>query len=165
MYKSIADIKAKNKKMGHHYFNRETMRFFRSKTHGGVIKGRYFITSEQYDDGTPRLYSLRCVRSTGEIDTVGKFQQFTSKEDAKVFVDQLPTYFPEAYEKAVDTFNDGDWNYFLKYAEIEPRNNPDKSYSTDSFTGACAWLCEHWKLVDLSWMEGMAKRYQKRIAE
>ncbi len=59
MPRTIAELKARNKENGGHYFDASTMRFFRSKIESGILSGCYFVTSEQFDDDTPRKYSLR----------------------------------------------------------------------------------------------------------
>lgn len=65
-----------------HWFDESTMRFFKSRLPSyGYIKGddTYFISSE--DDGSRgRRYSIRKMDSTGDIDTVGEFYQYTKRE-------------------------------------------------------------------------------------
>jgi len=82
------DVKRINRERGQHWFSPDTMRFFRSKieTEGALIGDKYFITSEQRDYDTPRLYSVRIFdRGTGAVNTVGEFQEFRSKKAARVF--------------------------------------------------------------------------------
>lgn len=43
----------------------------------------YFVTSEQFDYSSPRLYTIRvCDLSTGQVDTVGEFQQYGTSREA-----------------------------------------------------------------------------------
>lgn len=70
-FSSIAAIKKANRDAGHHFFDRESMKFFASKIHDGVIGGKYFITSEQPPHG-PRVYSIREANDSGHISTVEK---------------------------------------------------------------------------------------------
>lgn len=71
-----------------HWFDRDTLRFFRSRVaeygYGSADGARvYFVSSERFDDRSPRLYSVRvCVLATGSIDTVGAFQRFRSRSGA-----------------------------------------------------------------------------------
>lgn len=48
---------------GSHFFDKETMRWWRSRVLNVVIDGRFFITSEKYStpytDDEPRFYTVR----------------------------------------------------------------------------------------------------------
>lgn len=80
---SKTDLKAHVKACGSHFFDRDTMRFFNSKLEKVIPgKGRScFVTSERYDDTTPRLYTVKKIVGC-KIDTVGKFQQYGTKATA-----------------------------------------------------------------------------------
>lgn len=89
---TINDIEEINREKGYHFFDRDTMNFFRSRVErdalqfGQLIDGKYFVTSEQFDRSSPRLYSVRSFNSgTGNVDTVGDFQEFGTKGQAKKF--------------------------------------------------------------------------------
>lgn len=77
-------------KSGSHFFTPNAMRFFRSRMEIDAVKvgdGRYmFITSEQFDEEAPRLYTVRSARLTKSglwtIDTVGDFQAHETIDDA-----------------------------------------------------------------------------------
>ena len=80
--KTIADLKEKNKELGHHFFSPETMRFFGSKIESGILGGNYFITSEKNFDDTKREFRVRSFAPTGKIgNPLGK--TFDTKEQAK----------------------------------------------------------------------------------
>jgi hypothetical protein len=81
-YASIQDIRAANERAGQHWFSPSTMRFFRSRIGRTVIGGRFFVTSEQYHDGSPRLYTIREALEDGSVETVGGFQAWRSSRDA-----------------------------------------------------------------------------------
>lgn len=82
-YVSIETIKARNRAAGRYYFEPATMRFFRSRTAQYGFEAAngdiYFVTSEQFDYRSPRLYSVRKMTPDGEISTVGEFQQYASR--------------------------------------------------------------------------------------
>lgn len=79
-YTTIQQIKDANKSIGGHWFDPSTLRFFHSIIRGPVI-ANMFISSERYDTIGERRYTIReCI--DGRIDTVGEFQQYTSKADA-----------------------------------------------------------------------------------
>ena len=83
MYRTIKEIKQANKEAGQHWFDADTMRFFNSRILSPVIGGRYFVSSEKYDDGSPRLYTIRIANDDGTIDTVGDFQGYETADKAK----------------------------------------------------------------------------------
>ena len=69
-----------------HWFDADTLRFFRSRVGGTAYNDgerAYFVSSEQYDWNSPRLYSVRCyIWATREIYTVGEFQAYASRNGA-----------------------------------------------------------------------------------
>ena len=75
-----------------HWFDPGSLRFFRSRLAQGGYRTAdrarvYFVSSEQFEDSTgwraPRLYSVRVMDwDTGDIDTVGEFQQYASRSGA-----------------------------------------------------------------------------------
>ena len=89
-YQNIRQIEYANTSAGHYFFSPSTMRFFRSKIASrNVINGRYFITSEQFDASSPRLYTIRRANDDGTIDTVGDFQQYETAKAAKAAARKL----------------------------------------------------------------------------
>jgi hypothetical protein len=88
--RTIEDIKKRNREVGHHFFDSETMSFFASRIYPKVF-GDYFVTSEQFPAG-PRRYSVRRMDwDTGAIETVGLFQQFTTLAEAMREAKELAT--------------------------------------------------------------------------
>jgi len=85
-----SELKAAVKEKGSFYFSAGAMRFFRSRLESDARQGRdgrfYFVTSEQFDDNSPRLYSVRAFRPYAEnrscMDNVSEFQEFKTKDDA-----------------------------------------------------------------------------------
>ena len=90
---TIAEIKAKHP----NYFDRATMRFFRSRVESKAYNGPggcYFITSEQFVGSNgiadPRKYSVRKVSEDGGgINTVRDFNSILSIEDARAIARKL----------------------------------------------------------------------------
>ena len=83
---SIEQIKHANKERGQHFFSRGTLRFFHSRIGSKVHRGPggiYFVTSEQFDERSPRLYTVRRFEPvSAEVDTVGEFQQYACARHA-----------------------------------------------------------------------------------
>lgn len=67
-FRDMADVRAANKALGRHFFDAKTMKFFGSKIESGLLKNRYFITSEQPPHG-PREFKVREAIGNGEIQT------------------------------------------------------------------------------------------------
>lgn len=88
-YRTIEDVKAANRQIGNHWFDRSTMRFFNTKLESGLIGGRYFITSERMDENHPRRFSVRMAKPDGTIDTVRDFGKFDDREDAREAIRDL----------------------------------------------------------------------------
>lgn len=91
---TIDAIKRANADRGLHYFERGTMRFFRSRVGQTVYQGPggiYFVTSEQFVPSSgrpePRRYSVRKFNpETADISTAGGhtpgFQRYSTSKGA-----------------------------------------------------------------------------------
>lgn len=82
---TIEQLKGLNAAHGMHFFSASSMRFFRSRVGSNVYAARdgwVFVTSEQFDDRSPRLYTVRLMREDGRIDEVGSFQQYKTNDAA-----------------------------------------------------------------------------------
>ena len=80
---TLDDVKRNNKEAGLFWFSPDSMRFFRCKIESELIGGKFFVSSEQFAEDAPRLYSIRKYDSkTHSIDTVGKFQEHETRQDA-----------------------------------------------------------------------------------
>lgn len=86
MFKTISEVKKANKEIGHFFFEKSTMIFFNSRIESGVLKGRFFITSERFDENSPRLFTLREVDNDGRVNTLGEFQEFNTIQEAKEYL-------------------------------------------------------------------------------
>lgn len=78
---SIAGLKALNTKNGGCWFRPDTMRFFGTRIESGIIRQKYFITSEQPPHDV-RKFSVRTFNSEGDVDTVGEFCAYSNKREA-----------------------------------------------------------------------------------
>lgn len=69
---TIETIKAANEAIGHHFFEPDTMRFFKSRILAEVYEGPggvYFVSSERPPVG-PREYRVRRANPDGTISTM-----------------------------------------------------------------------------------------------
>jgi len=78
---SIAALKRLNEANGGCWFDAGSMEFFGTRIESDIIRGSFFITSEQPPHGA-RKYSIRSFDEQGSVETVGNFCAFASKEDA-----------------------------------------------------------------------------------
>ena len=81
----ISEIKELNQKAGNYWFEPDTLRFFKSRLDKYAYKKgnkAYFVSSEQSPYGS-RMYSVRVADlKTGNINTVGDFMKYGSRESA-----------------------------------------------------------------------------------
>lgn len=83
---AMEDVKRKHTNAGGHFFDPETMRFFRSRIESTHADNGYFVTSEQfvpYDgDPHPREYRVRFFHAEDprDVESVGDWCE--SKSDA-----------------------------------------------------------------------------------
>lgn len=82
MFLTIAEIKRANKAIGHHWFDDATFAFFNTRIESGVFAGHYFVTSEQFDSHSRRMFTVRYAHDDGRVSTVATFQEFASKGEA-----------------------------------------------------------------------------------
>jgi hypothetical protein len=85
---TLGELKALNKANGGCWFEPAEMRFFGTRIESEIIRGKYFVTSEQREHDTPRKFSIRSFDDKGDIDTIGKFHSFNSKADAVAAIPQ-----------------------------------------------------------------------------
>lgn len=80
-FEDLAAVKAANKAKGHHFFDADAMQFFNSMVESVLIRGRYFITSEQ-PLGLGRRYTVRYANDDGTIDNIGDFMRYETSAEA-----------------------------------------------------------------------------------
>ncbi len=89
---NMADVVRNNEAIEHHYFSQRNMAFFESKIETELYvtpDGGYFVTSERAPYSSGRKYTVRSATLHGRIGTVGKFQQYTSREDAENYIREI----------------------------------------------------------------------------
>ena len=147
-FQNITEIKEANRAIGHHWFDADTIRFFGSRVEGGILRGQYFISSEQDQyrtGGHKRQFSLRLAHDDGKIDTIGNFCATPTREQCKSFLALLPDYLPDALRLAQNSYNSGEKNEFKKHLI----GDADR----ETFTGACVWLVQNRELLGVgSWL-------------
>jgi hypothetical protein len=77
------DVELANRQAGQHFFDADTLRFFRSRIGTELYGGRYFVTSEQFNGDAKRLYTVREVMDGAKIKTIGEFQQYSTGAAAR----------------------------------------------------------------------------------
>mgnify|MGYP003121203573 FL=1 len=86
---TICHVKSYCWNRGSHFFSPDTMRFFSSRIQTTPpYKGRVFVTSERMNWNSPRLYTVRVVQPSGNIQTIGDFGAFTSRQSAHRFAEK-----------------------------------------------------------------------------
>ena len=84
----MASVRRHVSETGSHWFDRDTMRFFRSRVglyayqdaqYADVV---YFVSSERSPFGGRRYSVRRANIETGTVETVGDFQAYTSRATA-----------------------------------------------------------------------------------
>jgi hypothetical protein len=87
----IDEVKHRAEKKGSHFFDKETMRFFSSRTSELCWKNGdniYFITSEADNGhikhkGSVRAFTVRMCDKDGDINTIGDFQEHENLNQAR----------------------------------------------------------------------------------
>ena len=86
----MADVKRINRDNGKYFFEKGALKFFNSRIGNTLYGNKYFVTSEQYNENFPRLYTIRMFDvNTGSVDTVGEFQEFTTGQQAISHIKEL----------------------------------------------------------------------------
>lgn len=87
--RTINEIKAANRELGHHFFSRDTLRFFASRVYNDVIEcadgACLFVTSEKrgFEDFT-RVYTVRRAHVSGNVTTASEFGKYPSRHKALI---------------------------------------------------------------------------------
>lgn len=82
--RTIGELKEANREAGFHFFDRDSMRFFRSRVLPNLYVGCggiYFVTSEQFSDASKRSFTVRVFDpATASVDTFGDFNELDRAE-------------------------------------------------------------------------------------
>lgn len=91
MFKTMSEVRAANRAAGYNWFRKDTMRFWKSKIETGLLKGQYFVSSEDewaIDGRKPkRIYAVRQAHADGHIETL--ISHLTSLESAREYIKDL----------------------------------------------------------------------------
>ena len=99
-----------NASTGHYFFSTDSKRFFNSRIQTvPPYGGRVFVTSERMNWNSPRLYSVRCIRPDGGIESINPdptfkseaFQYFATRYDAHVFAKAYAENFARVGNESV----------------------------------------------------------------
>ena len=82
MFSTMEDVIAANQAAGGHWFDPQTLAYFRGRIETDLIDGRWFVSSEQHGEDAPRMYTVRAVASDGTVSTVGEYHAYGSLADA-----------------------------------------------------------------------------------
>jgi hypothetical protein len=83
--KTIDDFIRLHQKKGCHWFDKETIRFFKSN-YGPLYSQKYFISSEK-GPYSNRKWTIRKINwNNGKVDTVGEFQKFNTEKQAQEYM-------------------------------------------------------------------------------
>lgn len=97
-YRTVADVQRANAALGHHFFDRDTLRFFGSRIGSTVYDGRYFVTSERDEAISSRYpaawngdrrYTVRVAADDGSVSTVGAFGAYRTGAAARRVAEAL----------------------------------------------------------------------------
>ena len=110
----------------------------------------YFVTSEQFDYRSPRLYTVRvCNLETGDVDTIDEFQGYRSRSTADRRARWLAEHPQEPTKehqlREARRLSDDD---VRRHAWIATANG-GWSYDDISFTGCCERVRQERKLPPL----------------
>lgn len=88
-YWDIDEMAEDNRKLGQHWFDKDTMKYFKTRIYSSVRAGRYFITSEKRGwNDEARAYTIReCV--LGKVDTVGEFLAYPTLAKARKALNEI----------------------------------------------------------------------------
>ena len=90
-FETLTEIKNANTALGHHWFEKDSMRFFSSRISPATIYHRggrtFFISSECQEPGvTPRRWNVREALPDGRINTLGEFMVHGTRTAALKFL-------------------------------------------------------------------------------
>lgn len=164
---TLGDVERLNASSGHHFFDADTLRFFKGRIdYGyGLMFGRFFVTTEK-NEGEPRRATLRAAMDDGSIETVGEFQQFRSPAAAEKAMQKGRTaitvkHDPYEDDKG-DTTSEGrfNWRCFVGDLPVGSRTTWADAFSmalqlgyVDPY-GYEPWRHGGWYVIGVRWPNG-----------
>ena len=85
-YTTVTQIREANQRAGYHFFDPGTIESSGSIILPGVMRGSYFVTSEQDEHDVDRRYTLRRAMPDGRIVNASNFREFASAREARAAV-------------------------------------------------------------------------------
>lgn len=86
-FHTTTEVKAAFNSSGSHWFDPDAIRFFNSRIDRRVYGGRFFVSSEQREDDSPRSYHVRLIGWSPEqgysVSAIGDFMGGMSAKQAK----------------------------------------------------------------------------------
>lgn len=82
LFQTLSDVRNANRDSGRHFFDPDTLHFFKSKVDGSLYGGRCFVTSEKPPQGV-RGYTVRYANDDASIDTIGEFMGHPTLDAAR----------------------------------------------------------------------------------
>lgn len=105
--RNMSEVRFLNAEAGFHFFDKSTMRFFKSRVESALSKRNLFITSEQAQ-GCARRYTVRqYIPSTGDIKTVFGFQRFPDKSSASYAMRYQALPYPDTSNLGLPSLHAG----------------------------------------------------------
>lgn len=95
-FTTVAQLKRQVSASGSHFFDSDTMGFFNSRVAPRLIGSRFFITSEQMDHRSPRLWRVRWIAqgTNGHLVAYGFEGRFDTLDKAKRFAKTAHALIP-----------------------------------------------------------------------
>jgi hypothetical protein len=90
---AMSAIRAKYEELnpGGHWFDKDTMRFFKCQLPrtGYLIRGAHYFVTRETNPSDVTKYSVRQLTETGRMETIGEFHSYRFKEDATAAIQSI----------------------------------------------------------------------------
>ena len=100
-FETVDQIIQKNYQCGYSFFSLDNMRWFNSRVLPDIYGGCVFITSEKFDNKSPRLYTIREITEDGNLLSIGEFQMFktlaTARKYAKLYAENKVSFVRKVF--------------------------------------------------------------------
>lgn len=84
MFNSMKELREANKKIGHFFFDRSSMKLWNLKIETPLYRGTFFITSQKGNAAKDkRKFKINQAAPNGAISTAGKVGGYNTLDDAK----------------------------------------------------------------------------------